>query len=739
MKSNRRLVLVAVFSICAIAIFGIIPSANAKEITTGPVVNPYLASPLYAITHFDSSQSDSTPYGPPRGFFTVDPAMKPISYGGPINIITLASTNKDYMWAVGSNRVSYVDMSGGNWREVAKFEALANATDNVLPAIPDENFRTFGESSAVGMNVTSMDSFLKSLFGDNYQSRGGHGSYSAVDNNNVLYTNYGDTLYAFALKDPGHPSAGITVRYKIEHIVATIEGNDPAPPPGTRLFGLSMTYDGHIIVTFSNGVAVLDRDLDITSKSFYRFPDNEFVSNSIAVDEHNGIYIASNSIMRKLVWTGTTLSANESDGAWSSPYDNSVQKPPIISFSNGTGSTPTLMGFGNDPDKLVVITDGASQMKLVAFWRDSIPEGFIQKPGTKSRRIAGQIPVTCGFTTLPEYIQSEQSVVVEGYGAFVVNNIPATVDPELENLNQILQVSLMGPAYPASFGVERFLWNPSTHEWSSVWGRSDVSSTSMIPVHSQSGTMALINGYREPDGWEVLGLDWNTGDTVHQTILGKENFGNGAYAILQYLDNGDLLFNSIAGPIRIHYGSGPKPQFFADFAVSPTSGLAPLTVKCIDRSVGNPTRYNYDFGDGFNLSGPTPSHTYRFPGSYNITMTIMKFDKTGSMTSNSTTKRNIVTVTKLPFISPVARFTASPQNGTAPLTVRFIDQPGGSPTFYSYNFGDGINMTGPNPVHTYRNPGTYTVTFTVMKNDVANGTMVSNSSVLKDFIVIRSK
>ncbi len=106
MNSNRRLVLAAVFSICVIALSGIIPGAGANEITTGPVVNPYLASPVYAITHFDSSQSDSTPYGPPHGFFTADPATKPISYGGPINIITLASTDKNYMWAVGSNRVS---------------------------------------------------------------------------------------------------------------------------------------------------------------------------------------------------------------------------------------------------------------------------------------------------------------------------------------------------------------------------------------------------------------------------------------------------------------------------------------------------------------------------------------------------------------------------------------------------------------------------------------------------------
>ncbi|HII80953.1 MAG TPA: hypothetical protein HA261_11335, partial [Methanosarcina sp.] len=35
-------------------------SCNESNVSE-PVVNPYLASPLYAITHFDSSQSDSTP------------------------------------------------------------------------------------------------------------------------------------------------------------------------------------------------------------------------------------------------------------------------------------------------------------------------------------------------------------------------------------------------------------------------------------------------------------------------------------------------------------------------------------------------------------------------------------------------------------------------------------------------------------------------------------------------------
>ena len=52
-------------------------------------------------------------------------------------------------------------------------------------------------------------------------------------------------------------------------------------------------------------------------------------------------------------------------------------------------------------------------------------------------------------------------------------------------------------------------------------------------------------------GWEVTGLDWDNGKTVYRAKFGFDNYGHGAYAIVQFLPNGDLLFNSIAGPVRV--------------------------------------------------------------------------------------------------------------------------------------------------------------------------------------------
>ncbi|MFP4501840.1 MAG: PKD domain-containing protein [Candidatus Hydrogenedentota bacterium] len=66
--------------------------------------------------------------------------------------------------------------------------------------------------------------------------------------------------------------------------------------------------------------------------------------------------------------------------------------------------------------------------------------------------------------------------------------------------------------------------------------------------------------------------------------------------------------------------------------------------------------------------------------------------------------------------APEANFTTSVQKGLVPLTVEFHDasQPGTSPIrVWLWDFGDGGISRSPNPVHTYSQPGTYTVSLTV--------------------------
>lgn len=55
-------------------------------------------------------------------------------------------------------------------------------------------------------------------------------------------------------------------------------------------------------------------------------------------------------------------------------------------------------------------------------------------------------------------------------------------------------------------------------------------------------------------------------------------------------------------------------------------------------------------------------------------------------------------------------------------TIKFIDQSTGSPTKWSWNFGDGTTSTAQNPTHTYNLPRKYNVTLTVKKSVYSNTT-----------------
>ncbi|WP_409428465.1 hypothetical protein [Mycobacterium sp. SMC-11] len=503
---------------------------------TGSAANPYLSAAKYGITHIDSAQSDSFDDPIPRGTFHLDPTQLARVPGGPVNIITLASTDPSHRWVSSSSGVRYVDVADGEFKQVAALDApgVQPISTQQLDAVLNQTFTDVGQ----------IESAIRDHWaGANWQ-RISNGVYSLVDRDNfVYYVTQQSEIIKFALKNAERPEDGITIASRID-FKPYLTGNITSLGIPENIVGTSMTYDGHLLVLSTGSLSVVDRDLSAPLQQI-KFGDDETVSNSMAVDQDNGIYVASDKLMRKIVWTGSKLSEAEADGAWSSPYDTGRQ-PPTIKFGTGTGSTPTLMGFAKGDDELVVITDGADHMKLVAFWRNKIPEGFRQKPGTKSNRIADQIGVTAGLPEpLPEFIQSEQSVVVNGYGAFVVNNIGAGGTPD-----RLVDVLASGPVAPPPHGVQRFEWDPTAHQWKPTWARGDVVSTSMVPAVSATSGIVFLNGYTKADGWEVTGLDWQTGETVHRTIFGQSNLGNGAYALIEGLPNGDLLFNSVGGPLR---------------------------------------------------------------------------------------------------------------------------------------------------------------------------------------------
>jgi hypothetical protein len=66
----------------------------------------------------------------------------------------------------------------------------------------------------------------------------------------------------------------------------------------------------------------------------------------------------------------------------------------------------------------------------------------------------------------------------------------------------------------------------------------------------------------------------------------------------------------------------PVPEPVAQFSATPTSGTVPLRVDFRDLSSGEPTAWQWDFGDGGRSTRQSPSHRYAHAGRYTVSLTI---------------------------------------------------------------------------------------------------------------------
>ena len=588
---------------------------------------PHLVNDLYAVAHFDPFATDQTKFGPSHGndpsySHSINLSAQPIIYGGPVNIMTYATSPEDtqtYIWPVGTDRVSYIDVQ--NWTTDSYVNALTNA-DEEFEELGEDNFEGFIESAddAGETSVEAMTDILDNHFNQHIR-RFGNGLYAVVSVGNILYVQYGSDINAYGVDNKNH----IELRGRLEDATSVIVNNTNTTLEASelRFVGLSIAPNNQIVATLNKGVAVIDPDLILNSGadidpaesiSFVPFkvsenplfppsetndyPEYEDISNSISIDPNNGVYIVSSikrsddldslGFIRKLVLDDDgnifiddgpdNISGARSMGAWTATYDTSLDKdPPAIKTGRGSGSTPALMGVGDD--LLVVITDGAKQMKLIAYW--ATPTDAEIAADYTSRQ-AGDFPITCGFNN-PEsrWIQSEQSVVINENNAFVVNNIPEdyevlTNQTDYNQNDNLQQVCLVGPSAPGPTGVQKVSWlagtsteypgydqeqkEKRTGNWSPEWERSDVASTSMVPVYSSHCNRVFVSGWEngpygsEKAGWTLRGLDWDYGDSSESDYVlkfGPSMRGNGAYSLSQFLPDGSLILNSIIGPIKV--------------------------------------------------------------------------------------------------------------------------------------------------------------------------------------------
>jgi hypothetical protein len=486
---------------------------------------------VYPTSHFNPGATDSVLFrGPVNGrklslsdvrtvstVITSNPAIKKVGS----ETIAFASG------AVGVQKLRLTGkrLEAGNFVPYPGFEAdAAKATPAAIQLVLDNLDKA--ERARDETQIVKALSTMETM-GLNLQT-GINGVYNLFDKDGYHYCVFGGTKVLKSF-DENDPRANV-------RIIASNNLIDNLPPAVaktvSRIIALAMTYDGYLAAAAPGAAIILDRDLNV--KSYVSFGD-EAVDNSICIDDKGGVYVVTSKRMLRLAWTGKRLSTDEADGAWESPYESmDPQKAMALgAISRGSGTTPTLMSFGDDPDKLVVIADAAEGgTNLVAFWREAVPAGFKQKPGTLSRRIADQIKIDISTLTI------EPSPNVLAYGVAVINGSYPQPFPQPGPPNQFTA----GVTRKAPLGVQKFTWNPDAKKFEKAWTNMTVDNTDiMVPVVSAATNM-IYCATKVDTNYADVGLDWTTGVTKQTWLFPDDSRKwNALGGITTVLEDGDLL------------------------------------------------------------------------------------------------------------------------------------------------------------------------------------------------------
>ena len=523
-------------------------AAQETKLPNMPARNPWLTDSVYPTTHHNAAQTDAVLHaGPTKGgkltvgqvktlptVFTANPTIKKIGNDTVLIASGFNGIEKIVATGEGFEHISFMPYPG--LEELAKMAS----PEKIQAVLAEANKARRAKDDAA---LLALSTRMDTDFGFNSKSMM-NGAYNAIDKDGFHYSLYGGVNMLKStddgkLREPLRAAKSVKITDLLPADIAK---------GVSRFVGFAITYDGYIVAAGSGLIVVLDRDLNV--KAYLALP-GEFVDNSIAIDEHNGIYVVTSKRLLKLVWKGEKLSQDEKDGAWSAEYNvpSDPEKARALgAISRGSGTTPSLMGFGDDSDKLVLMVDADENgANLVAFWRDAIPAGFKQKPGTKSARIADQIRVDITKLTI------EASPEILGYGVTVINGTyPKPVKADIFG-----NLMVSGVTRPAPMGLQKFTWNPGKDQFEKAWLLSDIDNTDqMVPTISAKSNM--IYAATKTDGnYEYLGIDWTTGKVNARWVFPDDRrLWNACFGVSTILEDGDLLVGGFFGIKRVNIGDG---------------------------------------------------------------------------------------------------------------------------------------------------------------------------------------
>jgi plastocyanin len=340
---------------------------------------------------------------------------------------------------------------------------------------------------------------------------------------------------------------------------------------------------------------------------------------------------------------------------------------------------------------------------LARYGFSSVPFGYLRGPEDTDAEILTKVIQRYQLWGLPaDYVATEQDRTDVLYLASGHSNVWATeIDPLVPSVvPQPVSLSVSGPSsgqvgQSYTYTASATGCAPSDGGWSwsvedgTISGAADAGSISVTwPAAGYKAVIATNSACGSPQG-------------LRSVTITDPNAG-----ILQ----ADFTFSP----------QNPQPGEAVSFDAS--------------ASVGGPTDYKWQFGDGTTGSGKTVSHTYTTAGDRDVLLTISK-PSTGCSFEpcviEATLSRTVAVAGTAPPVPVSAEFTANAAcenvggfdqcqantGQTVTLTANEADA-----TSYSWSFGDASTGSGRSASHTWSRPGAYVVILTVIKGTAATKT-----------------
>lgn len=471
---------------------------------------------------------------------------------------------------------------------------------------------------------------------------------------------------------------------------------------------------------------------------------------SLCLDNSNGVYVVGGTDTLGFPTTAgsniTTYQGGNNDGFVA--HLNNTGTALLASTLSGTGSYDQVFMVDRDNNGDVWILGQSESLYPVSAGVYSSPNGnvFVQKLDTNLSNILLSTIIGGGANNIPEIVPTAfmvdqcGGIYLAGYKDYgKAQPLPITpgafqsTAPSFGFYFAVLDPDLAGLAFSTYWGSNSFDHvdaGPSRFDPAGNIYQAVCSPSYGFPTTANAYSPSTLN-----NGYDCIGIkiefqhtgvmaamipsvttgcaplqvsfqNNSTGASQYQWSFGDGTTDTAAAPAHTYTSAGVYTVTLIASDAGACNGSDTvqatitvsNDSVAAGFTFT-TSGTCDSLVSQFNSNAVNASAINWYFGDGATGTGNNPTHAYTIPGSYTIMQVVT--NPSGCVTNDTA----FATIIFEPSVT--AAFTVTDVCLSAPLVIQ--NNSAGA-TGFLWDFGDGTQIAGSNPQHTYTTLGSYSIT-----------------------------